>query len=70
MSEEYLTREEVMQRLKLTKSSLYRRINDGTLPAPIKLGHLSRFRASDIEAAMNELTPPHSVDPSNEEVEQ
>ncbi|WP_282182750.1 helix-turn-helix transcriptional regulator [Aliiroseovarius marinus] len=70
MSEEYLTREEVMQRLKLTKSSLYRRVNDGTLPAPIKLGHLSRFRASDIEAAMNELTPPHSADPSNGEAKQ
>lgn len=70
MSEEYLTREEVMQRLKLTKSSLYRRINDGTLPTPIKLGHLSRFRASDIEAAMNELTPSHSVAPSNGEAKQ
>ena len=70
MSEEYLTREEVMQRLKLTKSTLYRRVKDGTLPAPIKLGHLSRFRASDIETAMKELTPPLSADPSNEEVNQ
>lgn len=55
MSEEYLTREEVMQRLKLTKSSLYRRVADGSLPAPIKLGYLSRFRKSEIEAAIEEL---------------
>ncbi|UWR64824.1 helix-turn-helix domain-containing protein [Phaeobacter inhibens] len=55
MSEEYLTPDDVMQRLHLTRSSLYRRIQDGTLPKPIKLGHLSRFRASEIEEALDKL---------------
>lgn len=55
MSEKYFTPEEVMQHLNLTKSSLYRRVNDGTLPAPLKLGHLSRFKASEIEEALEAL---------------
>lgn len=61
MSEEYLTREEVMQRLKLTKSSLYRRVADGSLPAPIKLGYLSRFKASEIEEALEALAQKRST---------
>jgi excisionase family DNA binding protein len=60
MSEEFLTPYEVMQRLSLTKSSLYRRVSDGTLPAPIKLGHLSRFKASEIEEALEALAQKRS----------
>ncbi|AXT41572.1 AlpA family phage regulatory protein [Phaeobacter inhibens] len=61
MSEKYLTPDEVMQRLNLTKSSLYRRVNDGTLPKPIKLGHLSRFIASEIQIALEELAQQRSA---------
>nr|WP_254682194.1 AlpA family phage regulatory protein [Phaeobacter inhibens] len=50
-----------MQRLNLTKSSLYRRVNDGTLPKPIKLGHLSRFLASEINDALEELAQQRSA---------
>jgi excisionase family DNA binding protein len=57
-----------MKRLNLTKSSLYRRVSDGTLPAPIKLGHLSRFRASEIDAAMEELAQQRPTTSDNEEV--
>lgn len=61
MSEKYYTPEEVMKHLNLTKSTLYRRVGDGTLPAPIKLGHLSRFRASEIDAALDRLAQERSI---------
>lgn len=55
MSEQYLTLHQVMERLQLAKSSVYRRIKDGTLPQPIKVGNLQRFKESEIEAAMEAL---------------
>lgn len=55
MSEQYLTLPQVMERLQLAKSSVYRRIKDGTLPQPIKVGNLQRFKESEIEAAMEAL---------------
>ena len=55
MSEQYLTLSQVMVRLQLAKSSVYRRIKDGTLPQPIKVGNLQRFKESEIEAAMEAL---------------
>lgn len=55
MSEKYLTLTQVMARLQLAKSSVYRRIKDGTLPRPIKVGKLQRFKESEIEAAMEAL---------------
>lgn len=55
MSERYLTYRELCDWLKLSQSSIYRRIKDGTLPEPIRLGHLVRFRASDIMRAVEDL---------------
>lgn len=55
MSEKYLTFKEVMERLQLGKSSVYRRIADGTLPQPIQIGHLRRFKESEVEAALADL---------------
>jgi len=36
-------------------------VNDGTLPKPIKLGHLSRFIASEIQIALEELAQQRSA---------
>ncbi|MEP0941208.1 MAG: helix-turn-helix domain-containing protein [Rhizobiaceae bacterium] len=56
MTEKYLTYNELMGLLGLCKSSVYRRIADGTLPKPIKIGHLRRFRKSDVDAALSLLS--------------
>lgn len=56
MTTTYLTPEEVMNRLNITRSTLYRRVSDGTLPEPLKLGHLSRFKEDEIVAAMDTLS--------------
>lgn len=55
MEEKYLTLQEVAVQLKIGKSTLYRRIADGTLPKPIEIGHLRRFKKSDLDAALNRL---------------
>lgn len=55
MPETYLTLAQVMGRLQLAKSSVYRRIKDGTLPPPIKVGSLQRFKESELDAAMEAL---------------
>lgn len=70
MSEQYLTLTQVMERLQLAKSSVYRRIKDGTLPQPIKVGNLQRFKESEIEAAMEALAAQRKQGVSARGVEQ
>ena len=55
MTENYITFTELMARLKIGRSSVYRRIADGTLPKPIKIGHLRRFKVSEIDEALSKL---------------
>lgn len=43
---------EVADFLKVSLPTLYRRVADGTLPKPMKLGHLSRWPRSEILAAI------------------
>lgn len=46
----YLTRTEVQDRYKTTRSTLYRWINRGIFPAPVKLGpRMVRWKLSDLE---------------------
>jgi predicted DNA-binding transcriptional regulator AlpA len=39
--------------LACSKATFWRRVADGTLPPPIKIGGMSRWRLSEIEAAIN-----------------
>lgn len=55
MNERYLTYHDLTERLGIAKSSVHRRIADGTLPKPIKIGKLSRFKESEINAALERL---------------
>jgi len=55
MSEKYLTFPELMARLKIGRSTIYRRIADGTLPKPVKIGHLRRFKESEVDEALKAL---------------
>ena len=43
-----LTDKEVAQILKASIATVWRRVSDGTLPKPIKIGNLSRFLQSDV----------------------
>lgn len=47
-----LRKHEVCDMLRISPASLYRRVQDGTLPRPVKLGGLSRWPQSEIVAAL------------------
>jgi excisionase family DNA binding protein len=44
--------EELAMMLGVNVRTIYRRRNDGTLPAPIQIGRLVRWRRADVEAFM------------------
>lgn len=45
-----LTFTETAEHLRVDRSTVYRLVAEGRLPAPIRVGHSPRFRRSDIEA--------------------
>lgn len=48
---------ELQQRLKVSRATVYRMIERGELPEPVKLGpRMSRFRQSDIDQALAKLS--------------
>ena len=53
MAPELLTPAEVQARLRVSRQTLYRWRNDGTLPA-VKVGRLVRYKLEDVDAL---LTP-------------
>jgi len=53
---------EVTTFLRISVASLYRRMADGTLPKPIKLGGASRWSQRDIIAAVEAAKLPTSRD--------
>jgi excisionase family DNA binding protein len=55
MNDRYISYRELCLMLGISKSTAYRRVEDGTLPAPIHLGRMVRFRASDIAVAIRKL---------------
>jgi len=58
MSTEYLlTIDEAADRLRVHRSYIYKLINVGALPAPIKLGRAARFKASELDEAIRALRP-------------
>lgn len=55
MTDRYVTIQDVMQMLNIGKSSVYRRIADGTFPRPIEIGQLRRFKESELMDALAKL---------------
>ncbi|KIC18507.1 helix-turn-helix transcriptional regulator [Leisingera sp. ANG-DT] len=55
MLEKYLTFSDLMVRLNSSRSTVRRRVADGTLPAPIVMGHLKRFKESEVKDALSRL---------------
>lgn len=56
MIEKYLTYDELASLLDVGRSTIQRRVKDGTLPKPIKLGQLVRFKQSEVLAALSRLS--------------
>lgn len=52
MTDPLLTAREVGKLLRISQASLYRRMADGTIPKPVKLGGLSRWPQSEILVAV------------------
>jgi excisionase family DNA binding protein len=52
MDEQLLTVQEVMGRLKVSRATVYRLIDGGTL-RPVKIGKSVRFRPSEVSAIIN-----------------
>ena len=51
MSEMLLTNSEVERRVRLSRSSLYRKMHEGTFPVGIKVGERAvRWRSEEVEA--------------------
>lgn len=50
----FLTAREGAKILQVSIPTFYRRIADGTLPKPIKMGSLSRWAQSEINAAIED----------------
>ncbi|MEJ6594459.1 helix-turn-helix domain-containing protein [Parasphingorhabdus sp.] len=55
MHEHLLTIDEAAQRLRVHRSYVYKLINQGDLPKPIKVGRCSRFVASQFDEALRGL---------------
>jgi excisionase family DNA binding protein len=56
MHTEYLlTIDEAAERLRVHRSYIYKLIKAGTLPAPIRLGRITRFKASEFDDAIRAL---------------
>lgn len=58
-----MTVSDVCAELSLSKSTIWRRVKDGTLPAPIKISErATRWFRSDIEAHLQSLRGPSDAD--------
>jgi prophage regulatory protein len=44
---------EVAAQLRVSIPTVWRRVKDGTIPRPLKIGSLSRWQQSDISAVIN-----------------
>ena len=54
-TEYLLTIDEAADRLRVHRSYIYKLINAGVLPQPIKLGRAARFKASELDKAIKSL---------------
>lgn len=51
-----LSDREAARRLGVSRSTWWRRVRDRTMPQPVRIGGATRWRADEIEAAIEELT--------------
>lgn len=48
-----LTADDLAALLKCSKATIWRRVDDGSLPQPLRIGGISRWRASAVEEALD-----------------
>lgn len=53
MEQRLITTEEVAAALNCSRTTIWRKVKSGELPAPLKVCGLTRWRAGDIAALMN-----------------
>ena len=68
MDEQLLTAQDCMDRLQVSRTTFYDLVKQGTLPAPIKLGRCSRWRPSEVEAAIEATRVPKHAHPVRKRV--
>ncbi len=56
-----LTKKEAAEILKISIPTFYRRVADGTVPKPIKIGALSKWLLSDILATIEDAKSARAV---------
>ena len=54
-TEHLLTIDDAADKLRVHRSYIYKLINAGVLPQPIKLGRSARFKASELDKAIKSL---------------
>lgn len=62
MNDRLITVKDVGAALSCSRSTIWRRVKDGTIPAPIKICGLTRWRANDIAALMMPEAKPQARD--------
>lgn len=55
MTEKYLNDREVAERYGISRAGVWRHSEKGLLPKPVKLGHSTRWLASELDEADNQL---------------
>jgi len=53
MEHKLITMEDVAAALKCSRTTIWRKVKDGSLPAPVKVCGLTRWRAGDIAALID-----------------
>lgn len=62
-SSKFLNFKQVSDRIGISRSPLYRRIREGAFPKPVKLGAMSRWVESEIDAWMEAQVTARDVSP-------
>lgn len=55
MAEKYFTDRDVAERFAMSRASVWRKSDGITLPKPVRLGHLTRWLESELDAADGRL---------------
>lgn len=58
MNDRLITVKDIEAALSCSRSTVWRRVKDGTIPAPIKICGMTRWRATDIAALMQSPSKP------------
>ena len=61
MTQRLLRLDDVADRLGVSHPTVWRRVQDGTIPSPVKVGRMSRWIEAEIDAAIAALAEAREV---------